>query len=185
MLFWNWNDWTEVSAPVLEKRAQLSKARPELILVLEKQNKNSIFLYFRTCQHICEQKILFGAQSAKDHSRWSWTYNKIQFCLRSKFPHFFCCDFLGSFGLCKTIQFFFLGLCEASKHFYARMVLWMLLSTVLGLDRIWDFHISCEMLPMLSGRICHPLSNFAELCFQAQWEKRMPWLDSLSYIQHF
>ncbi len=71
------NDWTELSAPVLEKRAQLSKARPELILVLEKQNKNykmavySIFLNFRTCQHICEQKILFGAQSAKDHSRWS------------------------------------------------------------------------------------------------------------------
>ena len=78
---------------------------------------------------------------------------------------------------------FFPGICQTSEDFYARMVFWMCLSAMLRFNRIWNFHISCEMFPMFK-RICNPISNAAKFIeSEWNWDYRA-WFYQYSFNQY-
>ena len=78
---------------------------------------------------------------------------------------------------------FFPGICQTSEDFYARMVFWMCLSAMLRFNRIWNFHISCEMFPMFK-RICNPISNAAKF-IESEWDwDYRAWFYQYSFNQY-
>ena len=83
----------------------------------------------------------------------------------------------------RQFDFFFPGICQTSEDFYARMVFWMCLSAMLRFNRIWNFHISCEMFPMFK-RICNPISNAAKFIeSEWNWDYRA-WFYQYSFNQY-